>query len=401
MKGLTQKFFFTFVYLFIMATGLYTADPTAITACTGYPLHVLLLYCEEFHLVANEGRNLVAALTIAHTDCSNEQLVVYYCGLFFEVVPSSTLFERSVRVLKKIFHQPMKHRCNERFNVVDPILGNISCILDGTAVNVRLHAKEFGFKGKCANFQVLTTLDAELMTYSGPWTGRLNDARNFCQDDDHERTKHCPLDLITELTFEHGEDEAIAADGAYKASLHCIVPYETEKLTEAEFNALPAATKRVIREQQLWNQVFAYRRSRIERRFGQLDRHRMFHFTLRSIPMIALLFRAMWNAEIIQLQATSARHKYSDELFSFHAVPRSLGGPCTCAFQGMWYADHAKRLQFNQHRDDLRRAYVSKYGMSVRMPKPSGHESKADKEDRLMDMSLLEVLGYTERRLFY
>jgi len=155
-------------------------------------------------------------------------------------------------------------------------------------VNVRLHGSEHGFKGKCGNYQIFCTLDGELMAYSGPWTGRLTDIRNFCQDDDAERKVHCPDDLITTFTFRHFEDEGFCSDGIYKANLHCIVPCVTQRMTDAEFAALPPHLQRRTRQEQLWNRVVCYRRSRIERRFGQLDRHRFFHYTLRSIPMMAL-----------------------------------------------------------------------------------------------------------------
>jgi len=240
------------------------------------------------------------------------------------------------------------------------------------------------------------------MAYSGPWTGRLTDVRNFCQDQDAERKKYCPEEYITNFDFEHGQDEAFASDGIYKANLHCIVPYETEKLTDAEFDLLSVAQQRRIREEQLWNKVFSYRRARIERRFGQLDRHRFFHYTLRSIPMIALLYRAMWNAEIIKQEIeASPSPNYADELLPGKRVVRHFGDACTCAFDGMWYSGHPKRTQFLAHRDDLRRAYVTTNGMSVREGRPSRHESKADTMERALEMPLTQVAGLTEPRLFF
>jgi len=384
-----------------MADGLLICSQPALKACTGFTLDVVRKLCDDFGLVKDEGRSLAAGLTMMHTDCSNEQLCVIYKGLFYEEVAVSTLFERVVRVLNKMFEQPMKTRCLERFNMADPVLGNITCILDGTALMVRLQGSEHGFKGKCANFQVFCTLDGELMTYSGPWTGRLTDIRNYCQDDDAERKKHCPEHLITSLNFVHYEDEAFSCDGIYKASLHCIVPYQTAKTTDAEFSALTTAQQRTVQEQQLWNQVVCYRRSRIERRFGQLDRHRFFHYTLRSIPMTALLFRAMWNAELTSREIEGPSSLYSGELWPSQLVQRHFGAVCTCNFNGMWYAGHPKRAQFDKHRDDLCQAYIAKEGMSTRMPRPSGHQSMREKVEQRDEMPLTQIAGVTEPRLFY
>ena len=67
-----------------MAEGLLVSCQRSLTACTGFPFDVLRLYCEEYNLVNNEGRDLVSALTLMHTDCSNEQLSVFYFALFYE-----------------------------------------------------------------------------------------------------------------------------------------------------------------------------------------------------------------------------------------------------------------------------------------------------------------------------
>jgi len=111
-----------------MAEGILGSSQRSIKACTGYTVDVLSKFCVDYGLVKDEGRALAAALTMMHTDCSNEQLSVYYVGLFFEYVAPSTLFERVVRVLRKIFDLPMKTRCQERFNLADPILGNMTSL---------------------------------------------------------------------------------------------------------------------------------------------------------------------------------------------------------------------------------------------------------------------------------
>jgi len=68
-----------------------------VLACTGFTLEVLRVYCEEYDLKGEEGKTLAAALSMMHTDCSNEQLSVYFLGLFYEWVPPTTLSRRRSR----------------------------------------------------------------------------------------------------------------------------------------------------------------------------------------------------------------------------------------------------------------------------------------------------------------
>ena len=46
----------------------------------------------------------------------------------------------------------MLTRVNERFAQSDPEMSNVTCLADGTSVNIKMPDRESSFKGKCANF---------------------------------------------------------------------------------------------------------------------------------------------------------------------------------------------------------------------------------------------------------
>ena len=293
----------------------------------------------------------------------------------------------------------MLNREGDRFKIADPDLGNITCICDGTSVNVRLPDTEYGFKGKCDNYQVFATLDGEPMTYAGPFLGRLPDSRNFVEDPaDHDRTRRCPPEYVTKLTMVHFEDEVISMDGNYKANVHSMVPYEA--LTVHVPPGTPAF-QHTHRAKQLWNYVFGLRRARIERKFGHFDRHRFFHYTLRSTPMIALMFRAMWNAELIKRRLQGPSLNYREELCDGRLLGRQWGQVCTCQWSGLWYAGNPKRTQFLAYRDILRDAYVATHGLVARVSRYSQNESLADRREREGNRTPAEAAGLVERVLFF
>lgn len=365
-------------------TNFVSLNHAFIECCTGFDVTVLDEYIATFNVLPNKVPDLVAALTVMHTNCTDEQLCVFFMGIFGQNVPRSTLADRVTKMNQYIFDQPMLSRETERFSMADPNMANVTAIGDGTSVNVRLPDRESGFKGKCTNFQVLTKLNGDLMIYSGPFTGRLTDSRNFCEDPtDAERIKFCPARLVTRLTFPHRKNECMGMDGAYKANLHGFVPYE----------AVPEdATDVPNRKKRLWNYLFALRRSRIERKFGQLDRHKFFHYCLRTVSTVALMFRLMWNAEIIKARATPSL-AYADELVQSSTLARDLGPACDCNWAGMWPVTHPQRVALTTYRSALCDDYVAKNGFEVRITRPSQHESKAKKRERDDNTPLAVVSG--------
>ena len=279
----------------------------------------------------------------------------------------------------------MLTRVNERFAQSDPEMSNVTCLADGTSVNIKMPDRESGFKGKCANFQVLTMLNADLMTYSGPFTGRLTDCRNFCEDaTDAERTKFCDPSFVTRLSFDHNVKECIGIDGIYKANLHSFVPYE---------GVNEHATDVTSKKRRMWNYLFTLCRARIERKFGELDRHKFFHYCLRTVTTVALMFRLMWNAEIIKARQNPSM-AYQDELVPSSAVARSLGPKCDCNWSGMWPVSHPMRTVITQYRDALCDDYVLRHPeRDVRPPRPSKHESDAKKRERDDNTPLAVKMG--------
>ena len=182
-------------------------------------------------------------------------------------------------------------------------------------------------------------------------------------------------------------------DGGYKATLHSFIPYEAQKdQGSPEYAAMSPLERVMNRMNRCWNHVFGIRRSRIERTFGELDRHRFIHYTLRSPWMVALLFRLIWNAEIMKiLKGEEARTQqgrppyecYETELYPGTQLRREFGPVCTCRWTGAWYAGHPKRMQVLQYRDILRNAYWLSSGGRVRASRLSAHSSRADRQDRL------------------
>lgn len=374
-------------------------SPAMVESCTGFTVEVIDEFCRVFEITGEKVADLVLGLTMMHTDCSNEQLAVYAFAMLMVHIPTSTIMDRVIKILQNVFKKPMLNREGDRFKIADTLLGNITCICDGTSVMKRAPDSDFGFKGKCDNYQVFSTLDGELMTYAGPFLGRLTDARNFVEDPaDHERTMRCLPEYVTHLTMVHFEEEVIAMDGIYKANVHSMVPYENVAVV------VPPGTpafQHEHRSKQVWNYVFSLRRARIERKFGQLDRHRFFHYTLRSTSMVALMFRAMWNAELIKRRLDGASLNYSDELCDGRLLGRQWGQVCACHWAGMWYAGGAKRRQFLRYRDILRDAYVANHGLVARVSRPSQHESLADKREREDNRTLAEVVGLVEPVLYF
>ena len=116
--------------------------------------------------------------------------------------------------------------------------------------------------------------------------------------------KFCSPEYVTPLTFPHRKNECIGMDGGYKANLHAFVPYE---------GVDPLATDVTSRKRRLWNYLFSLVRARIERKFGELDRHKFFHFCTRTVTTVALMFRMMWNAEVIKAREAPTT-AYQDEL---------------------------------------------------------------------------------------
>ena len=157
-------------------------SPEMVESCTGFTVEVIDEYCRVFDILGEKVADLVLGLAMMHTNCTNAQLAVYAFAMLMKHIPQSTIMERVVKILQEVFNKPMLNREGDRFRIADPLLGNITCIVDGTSVNRRGPDSDYGFKGKCDNFQVFSTLDGELMTYSGPFLGRLTDARNFVED---------------------------------------------------------------------------------------------------------------------------------------------------------------------------------------------------------------------------
>ena len=128
-----------------------------VEACTGFTVEVIDEFCRVFEITGEKVADLVLGLTMMHTDCSNAQLAVYAFAMLMTHIPPSTLMDRVVKILQEVFRRPMLNREGDRFKIADPDLGNITCICDGTSVNVRLPDTEYGFKGKCDNYQVFAT----------------------------------------------------------------------------------------------------------------------------------------------------------------------------------------------------------------------------------------------------
>ena len=114
----------------------------------------------------------------------------------------------------------------------------------------------------------------------------------------------------------------------------------------------------------MWNYLFTLRRARIERKFGQLDRHKFFHYCLRTVATVALMFRLMWNGEIIKARCSPSL-AYRDELVLSSTIARNLSPRCTCNWVGMWPATHIMRTALTDYRDALSDDYLAKHGWQV------------------------------------
>ena len=101
-------------------TNFVSLNHAFIECCTGFDVTVLDEYIATFNVLPNKVPDLVAALTVMHANCTDEQLCVFFMGIFGQNVPRSTLADRVTKMNQYIFDQPMLSRETERFSMADP-----------------------------------------------------------------------------------------------------------------------------------------------------------------------------------------------------------------------------------------------------------------------------------------
>ena len=295
-------------------------------------------------------------------DVSDIQLPIVMRGLFGVDFTTSTLKRHVVAVCKFVHDVPPLNRWAQRLEKVDPDLGNVTFILDGTVVSYRAPDCEHGHKGKGILFEIAHVLDGSFAAYSGPFRGKRHDARAFGEGmhDPEVMVPGIDPSLVTPFDHPHGQHEIVSADNGYDANLHCMTMWKA--LDNADISL-------ATRKKRLLIQKFKYVRSRCERKYAELDRHHFLHSCNRSAGMMALLFRLIWNAEILKENA-SPNNNYADELVTPAQRPRELGDPCTCQWHGMWYAGDPHRRQLNEERQRVAEALWTKEHGRIRMPRP-------------------------------
>jgi len=339
---------------------------------TGFNDQVVSSLAKKFN--SQDVEALTLALCIAHQNCKNVTLPTIYRGIFGgQPVPVSTLAGRVDRELLRHFNVPMLTQLHRRYDLADGVFHNCVYLLDGTTVDVRLHDSQAGHKGWNANFQVLHDVSGEFITYSGPYSGRLPDCRNFNGDptDVLRVTGFCDPACITPLRFPHKQDEIIVADGIYKANLHCMVPYEG-------IDADPDPTRPLeTRKKMCFNRHMKIVRSRVERRYAAFKGHNMFQSTARTVTAVALFWRVTWNAEMEKINLDKDQGQPTsvvDEVYDGRA--RYLGEDCQCDWNGMWYANHPSRHRFLQYRDAYCEYLWSTTNGRMRISRISANASK-------------------------
>ena len=165
---------------------------------------------------------------------------------------------------------------------MDPRFGHVTCVVDGTPVYVRggndaynLHRHD-----KVVHFQCFICLDGEPFHYTGPCVGRRHDAADF-----HTSTMDpaCSPQYFVGSMFPHHVMECVGGDVGYIGCAHCLTPFKAP-LTAQQDN---------------FNKWWKLPRSRVERWFAHLDRHRFMWFCNREYDTVSIMFRLMWNAEIL------------------------------------------------------------------------------------------------------
>jgi len=358
---------------------------------TGFNEEEIVRLAHDFHCRDLEA--LTLGLCVVHQDVSNNALPTIHRGLFGgdDTMAVSTLWGRVERELMRHFMQPMLTQLHRRFELADEFLPNVVFLLDGTTIDVRMHESQKGHKGYNANFQVLHDVSGELMTYAGPFSGRLPDNRNFnkWESDTLRVNGFCDPRCITELSFPHGRHELILADGIYKANVHCMVPYEG-----VPDQPQPTAARQ-LRTQMCYNRHAKIVRSRVERRYSALKSHNLVQRTDRTITTIALLWRLLWNAEMVRINLKKERGQPSsavDELCDGRG--RDFGDCCTCNWSGMWYAGHPERDSILAYRDAYREYIWGRTNGVMRISHISAHASKSRKMTQQQRIANGETLQF-------
>ena len=133
---------------------------------------------------------------------------------------------------------------------------------------------------KVVHFQCFICLDGEPFHYTGPCVGRRHDAADF-----HTSTMDpaCSPQYFVGSMFPHHVMECVGGDAGYIGCAHCLTPFKAP-LTAQQDN---------------FNKWWKLPRSRVERWFAHLDRHRFMWFCNREYDTVSIMFRLMWNAEIL------------------------------------------------------------------------------------------------------
>lgn len=235
---------------------------------------------------------------------------------------------------------------SRRFLFSDPLLPGVFSILDGVPVPTRGSAALYNGKHamKYLTFQVFLSLDGGVLE----WSVHGEDG-----------TKHDSECLEgTPWLSQHRRDELVCADLAYISNRHALCQYK---------GALDE-------RQELFDIVFRRLRTRVERFFGAIDKHRMFHYAVQSRETIDGLFCLVMNAEAVRWTMDSlnpymlAQDEAQKSLWLQQPV-------CECRFEKL-DNEHRQRKALNDFREELKE-FVWNDRANIRMKSlPSAHAAK-------------------------
>jgi hypothetical protein len=207
-----------------------------------------------------------------------------------------------------------------RFRARDnaPQFRRITLLVDGVPLYMKGGDMYFNAKKqrKYLSIIVYTAVDGVPLAYTGPFIGRRHDSRAI---------RHRPPKVLAN----HYRWELIGADGAFVSCAHCVVPFDRKELRTKDNNV-------TMRRYNKWHSKI---RSRIERRFGYLNRHALMSSRVGYRPLlVVLLWRALWNLESYKLESqleSNTDCTYRDYYTSDSTDSEDV---CDCCADGSWKA---------------------------------------------------------------
>lgn len=231
--------------------------------------------------------DIFAASALAHLNISYEALAF----LLPPFLPSARLRDgRSrqsmERMVLRSYRSCPQTRCyapEERFCYEEPLFPYATCIIDGVCVPCRGGMELYNDKNKQKSilFQVMTLLNGRPLAWSLGEEGARTDA--FASNGWEP--------------FPHRTTEVILADTMYQANAHCVTP---ARRTGKKCDESDEQYGERVRKEELYEAWHRKVRSRVELLFGNLDRHRMFHYNIHGRAFIDQQVNFIMHMECIR-----------------------------------------------------------------------------------------------------